>query len=136
MSYKRKRLPDHPNSFSCGSIEVHRLVMSEHLGRPLKSDEIVHHIDGDKSNNDISNLEILSAKEHAIEHYGEKSGKMIQASKTPEAIDKRKNTFKKIKHAQGKRNSQFGTMWITNGTDNKKLKRDQQIPSGYYKGRC
>lgn len=34
------------------------------------------------------------------------------------------------------RNSQFGSYWITNGTDNKKWKDDKgEIPSGFYKGR-
>jgi hypothetical protein len=33
------------------------------------------------------------------------------------------------------RNSQFGTMWITNGTINKKIKTVDFIPEGWYKGR-
>lgn len=36
---------------------------------------------------------------------------------------------------QGKDNSQFGTMWITNGTDNRKIKKDISIPEGWYRGR-
>ena len=36
---------------------------------------------------------------------------------------------------KGVKNSQFGTMWITNGTDNKKIKKDSCIPLGWYKGR-
>jgi hypothetical protein len=36
----------------------------------------------------------------------------------------------------GKNNSQFGTMWITNGQENKKIKKDTDvIPEGWYKGR-
>lgn len=36
----------------------------------------------------------------------------------------------------GSKNSQFGTMWITNGTENKKIKKDLDIiPEGWYKGR-
>ena len=35
----------------------------------------------------------------------------------------------------GSKNSQFGTMWITNGTENKKIKKDlDTIPEGWYKG--
>lgn len=41
-----------------GWILEHRLVMSEILGRPLYADEIVHHKDGDRTNNDPSNLEL------------------------------------------------------------------------------
>ena len=32
-------------------------------------------------------------------------------------------------------NSQYGTMWITNGSENKKIKVSDIIPKGYYKGR-
>lgn len=32
-------------------------------------------------------------------------------------------------------NSQYGTMWITNGSTNKKIKRMEEIPEGFYKGR-
>jgi hypothetical protein len=35
----------------------------------------------------------------------------------------------------GKGNSQYGTMWITNGVENKKIKSVDIIPEGWYKGR-
>lgn len=47
---------------------IHRQVMESYLGRKLRSNEIVHHIDGNKLNNDISNLCILSRSEHAKLH--------------------------------------------------------------------
>lgn len=39
------------------------------------------------------------------------------------------------KRQAGKNNSQFGTMWITNGTENKKIKKTEDIPEGWRKGR-
>lgn len=36
--------PEHPNSRKSGYIAEHRYVMSQHIGRPLRKDEIVHHI--------------------------------------------------------------------------------------------
>ena len=46
----------------------HRLVMEEVLGRALRDDEHVHHKDNDKTNNDPTNLEVLSPSEHASLH--------------------------------------------------------------------
>ena len=49
----------------------HRHIMEQHLGRKLKPDEIVHHIDGDNTNNDINNLQIMSQSEHINLHRKE-----------------------------------------------------------------
>lgn len=49
----------------------HRRVMEKHIGRPLEKKEIVHHIDGDRLNNDIDNLCLMTASEHTALHKAE-----------------------------------------------------------------
>ena len=45
-------------------MAFHRWVAEQKLGRPLSSDEVVHHVDHDKLNNDPDNLVVLSRAEH------------------------------------------------------------------------
>ena len=54
------------------------------------------------------------------------------------AMIKRKQTYDSINHQRGENNSQYGSCWITNGQENKKIKKeelDKFIELGYYKGR-
>lgn len=57
----------HPNSIKgkrSGQIMEHVFVMSEHLGRPLRKDESVHHRNGIRDDNRIENLELWSKTTH------------------------------------------------------------------------
>lgn len=68
--------PDHPVCQGNGRkyVAEHRLVMEKKLGRYLKSTEYVHHVDGDKLNNDPANLEIIGGSEHAKRHWIKRNG--------------------------------------------------------------
>jgi ribosomal protein L37AE/L43A len=50
-------------------------LMEEKIGRPLRRDECVHHIDGNRENNDMSNLQLVTRKEHAKIHAVERNFK-------------------------------------------------------------
>ncbi len=55
------------NSHNAGGyILQHRLVMAQSLGRCLKPYEIVHHLDGDRQNNDIGNLRLTIRQRHGL----------------------------------------------------------------------
>ncbi len=64
---KRK---NHPFANKSGNIREHRVVIEGHLGRYLTKEEIVHHIDFDKSNNKLENLHLFKNRcEHIKYHY-------------------------------------------------------------------
>lgn len=46
-----------------GHVLKHRLVVAASLKRPLTSDECVHHINGDKTDNSLGNLQVLTNSE-------------------------------------------------------------------------
>lgn len=71
--YNYALVEDHPNATKKGYVLEHRVVMENYLGRLLTNDEVVHHKDGNKRNNDINNLELMSNSNHTKFHNIEKS---------------------------------------------------------------
>src|SRR4030042_2489592 len=61
--------PEHPFADKRGTVFEHRLVMEEYLGRYLNCEEVGHHKDGNKENNAIENLEVLTKGEHLALHF-------------------------------------------------------------------
>lgn len=65
--------PPHPNANSSGLYPLHRVLVENFIGRLLRSEEVVHHKDGNKNNNVLENLDVLSNSEHARLHHRERS---------------------------------------------------------------
>lgn len=80
VGHKKKRsdgyiaiyFPDHPCSTDEGYIMEHVLVMECAIGRHLKDDEVVHHINHKKDDNRLCNLKLMTFKEHAGLHMRER----------------------------------------------------------------
>jgi len=66
--YVRVIVPNHPNANADGWVLEHRLVMATHLGRPLYQYEVVHHKNGNRQDNQIENLELLTRAMHCTAH--------------------------------------------------------------------
>lgn len=61
---------------------LHRDIVENYIGRRLRPDEVVHHIDGNKENNVLENLEIISDLAHRKYHGHQKKRRL-----TPEEIE-------------------------------------------------
>ncbi len=62
---------------------------------------------------------------------------LAQKANTPEAMAKRKETYKRTKHSQGENNSQYGRFWISNilTKEVKRINATDDIPEGWVRGK-
>jgi hypothetical protein len=68
--YVMRLVSEHPFANKRGYVPEHRLVIESKIGRFLvPRKELVHHIDGNRSNNEESNLKITSPSEHFYEEH-------------------------------------------------------------------
>lgn len=67
--YLMKREINHPSCDNQKRVFVHRLVMEEYLGRYLKPEEVVHHINRKRDDNRIENLMLFENQSQHMQYH-------------------------------------------------------------------
>lgn len=70
-SYVLIRRPDHPRSHSDGYIYEHILIVEKALGFSIGSEAVVHHIDLNGLNNELSNLMVFNCSADHLRFHAE-----------------------------------------------------------------
>lgn len=89
--YTALHIPNHPMANKSGNVYEHRLVMAEHIGRWLSTEESVHHKNGNRKDNRLSNLELWSKAQPAGQRVEDKVkyAKEILERYAPELLAKK-----------------------------------------------
>lgn len=68
---------NHPKANKHGYVLHHRVIVENHLGRLLNSDEEVHHINGNKHDNRVENLQVMKKGQHQRYHALKQGAKYV-----------------------------------------------------------
>lgn len=89
-AYKKLNLGKDENGNNI-RMDEHRYVMEKYLGRTLKRNEVIHHINGNKKDNRIQNLKLMTLSEHSRLHNKNKHLKETTKDKIREKLKYRPN---------------------------------------------
>lgn len=71
-------IPNHHRARGNGYVFEHIIIAEEKIGRKLREDEVVHHINEIKTDNRKENLQVISKSRHSTHHgYLKRTGKYI-----------------------------------------------------------
>ncbi len=73
----------------------YRVVAGGMLGRELAADEVVHHINGDPSDDRPENLQVVSRSEHFAIHVRQGDAHVLTAEDRKKSCDRQRNTLTK-----------------------------------------
>ncbi len=76
--YDKLSVPFHPHATKEGFVYAHRVLAEEKIGRHLKKNELVHHIDHNPMNNNPDNLEVMTLGKHKKRHAREENIKLYE----------------------------------------------------------
>ena len=79
--YRFAVVKNHPKATKNGYVLLHRVIIENHLNRLLDDNEVVHHINEDKLDNRIENLQVMLISEHVRLHKS--TGKTMANLKCP-----------------------------------------------------
>jgi hypothetical protein len=99
-------------------LYIHRKNMEQKLGRKLTSDEVVHHIDENKLNNDPDNLELTDSVKHGKHHWD---------LKTEYELEKHKEWASKHGKINGPKNCAIGSKHPNSKLNEDKVKRIKEL---------
>lgn len=80
-------VPTHPKANNRGYVLRYRYIVEQYLNRYLTEQEEIHHINGNKCDDRLDNLQIISCSEHTKLHMKQKNRRSPQTTKIIELMN-------------------------------------------------